>query len=101
MGWIRSNSELLGLDNLSQTQKKQSVAQGSLLRGTDIHVHFPAGAVPKDGPSAGVAMTAALVSLFVGKSLPSDIAMTGEISLSGAVLPVGGIKEKIIAAHTA
>jgi len=64
----------------------------------DVHVHVPAGATPKDGPSAGVAMTLALVSLFAGKPIRSDVAMTGEISLRGLVLPIGGLKEKSLAA---
>jgi len=64
----------------------------------DIHVHVPAGATPKDGPSAGVAMFMALTSLLTGKTIRSDTAMTGEISLRGLVLPVGGIKEKVVAA---
>jgi ATP-dependent Lon protease len=68
---------------------------------TDIHIHVPAGAIPKDGPSAGVAMFMALVSLMTDRSVREDTAMTGEISLRGLVLPVGGIKEKIIAAHGA
>ena len=67
----------------------------------DIHIHVPAGATPKDGPSAGVAMFMALVSLMTGCTARSDTAMTGEVSLRGLVLPVGGIKEKIIAAHRA
>jgi ATP-dependent Lon protease len=68
---------------------------------TDIHIHVPAGAIPKDGPSAGVAMFMALASLMSERSVRSDTAMTGEISLRGLVLPVGGIKEKTIAAHAA
>jgi ATP-dependent Lon protease len=68
---------------------------------SDIHVHVPAGATPKDGPSAGVAMFMALVSLMTDRTIRSDTAMTGEISLRGLVLPVGGIKEKVIAAHAA
>jgi ATP-dependent Lon protease len=72
-----------------------------LFEKSDIHVHVPAGAIPKDGPSAGVAMFMALVSLMTERTVRSDTAMTGEISLRGLVLPVGGIKEKVVAAHRA
>jgi len=72
-----------------------------LFDSSDIHIHVPAGAIPKDGPSAGVAMFTALVSLLTGRTVKSDTAMTGEISLRGLVLPVGGIKEKVIAAARA
>jgi len=85
---VKSQSEVLGLD-------------GALFEKSDIHVHVPAGAIPKDGPSAGVALYTALYSLLTGRKVRNDVAMTGEISLRGLVLPVGGIKEKTVAAHRA
>jgi ATP-dependent Lon protease len=81
--------------------KNRAVALGvdpAQFEKNDIHIHVPAGATPKDGPSAGVAMFMALVSLMSDRNIRSDTAMTGEISLRGLVLPVGGIKEKVIAA---
>ena len=68
---------------------------------TDVHLHVPAGAVPKDGPSAGIAMIMAMASLFSGRPIRGDIGMTGEVTLRGRVLPVGGIKQKVLAAHRA
>jgi ATP-dependent Lon protease len=88
MSLVKSQSEALGLDP-------------ALFERSDIHVHVPAGAIPKDGPSAGVAMYTALVSLLTSRTVRHDVAMTGEISLRGLVLPVGGIKEKTVAAHRA
>jgi ATP-dependent Lon protease len=73
----------------------------ALFESNDIHLHVPAGAIPKDGPSAGVSMFVAVTSLFAGRAVRSDVAMTGEISLRGLVLPVGGVKEKVLAAQRA
>jgi ATP-dependent Lon protease len=70
----------------------------SVFDNSDVHLHVPAGAIPKDGPSAGVAMFIALASLFTGRTVRNDIAMTGEISLRGLVLPIGGVKNKVLAA---
>jgi ATP-dependent Lon protease len=85
---VKSRAESLGID-------------ADWLEKSDVHVHVPAGAIPKDGPSAGVAMFMALASLLSNRAVRSDVAMTGEISLRGLVLPVGGIKEKVLAAMRA
>jgi ATP-dependent Lon protease len=88
MSLVKSRADSLGISS-------------ELFRSQDIHVHIPAGAIPKDGPSAGVTMFVALVSLLLGQRVNKDVAMTGEISLRGLVLPVGGIKEKVLAAKRA
>jgi ATP-dependent Lon protease len=90
MSWIRSRAVDLGI---------ATDLEHHFLDKNDLHLHFPAGAIPKDGPSAGVTITTAIVSLLTGKNVRSDTAMSGEITLRGHVLPVGGIKEKVLAAH--
>ena len=84
--------------SLLRTRAKKLGVDEKLLAESDIHIHVPAGAVPKDGPSAGVAMFTALASLFLNKPVRHDVAMTGEITLRGLVLPIGGLKEKTLAA---
>jgi len=92
LSWIRTHAPELGLA-ASSTEH--------LLSKSDLHIHFPAGAIQKDGPSAGVTATTAMVSALTGRLVRRDTAMTGEVTLRGVVLPVGGVKEKVIAAHRA
>jgi ATP-dependent Lon protease len=88
LSYVRSHGEVLGIDATALAER-------------EVHVHVPAGAIPKDGPSAGVTMTVALVSLMSGRAVRADVGMTGEVTLQGRVLPVGGIKQKVLAAHRA
>ena len=88
LSYVRANAERYGIPK-------------DFLEKSDLHIHIPAGAMPKDGPSAGVTMFTALVSMLTGTRVRHDVAMTGELTLRGRVLPVGGIKEKVLAAHRA
>ena len=87
--------------SLVRSRAKELAVAGDGLARQDVHIHVPAGAIPKDGPSAGVAMFTALVSLFCDRPCRHDVAMTGEVTLRGLVLPIGGVKEKVLAAHRA
>ncbi|KAI1315061.1 hypothetical protein EDD11_001354 [Mortierella claussenii] len=92
LSWVKSHGYEIGLTNSSGQ---------NVMEKADVHLHMPSGATPKDGPSAGIAMVCALVSMFSNEIVPSTTAMTGEFTLRGLVMPVGGIKEKVIAAHRA
>jgi len=100
LGDVMKESARIALSYLRSHGAELDLPVGEL-KDRGVHVHVPAGAVPKDGPSAGVTMTTALASLLSGRPVRSDVAMTGEVSLTGRVLPIGGVKQKLLAAHRA
>lgn len=99
LGDVMKESAQIAISYIRTNQEKLKIKEK--IDDFDIHIHLPAGSIPKDGPSAGITLLTTLVSLFTENSIPKDLAMTGELSLKGKVLPVGGIKEKVIAAHRA
>ena len=88
LSWVRAHADQLDI-------------QPEELRDHSFHLHVPAGAIPKDGPSAGIAMTTSLASLLTGRAVKHTVGMTGEVTLQGRVLPIGGLKQKVLAAHAA
>ena len=88
LSYVRGHAAELGIDE-------------DAFEGREFHVHVPAGAIPKDGPSAGITMTTALASLLSGRPIKHTVGMTGEVTLQGRVLPIGGLKQKVLAAHAA
>ncbi|MFE7229218.1 endopeptidase La [Streptomyces sp. NPDC001231] len=100
LGDVMKESAQIALSFLRSHGAELELPVGDL-KDRGVHIHFPAGAVPKDGPSAGITMTTALASLLSGRLVRTDVAMTGEVSLTGRVLPIGGVKQKLLAAHRA
>lgn len=100
LGDVMKESARIALSHIKANAKKYKIPEKAF-DNKDIHIHFPAGAIPKDGPSAGVTLTTAIISLLSNKKVKHDIAMTGEITLLGKVLPIGGVREKILAAKRA
>ncbi len=100
LGDVMKESARIALTYVKSHAAELRIPSGAL-DGRELHVHVPAGAIPKDGPSAGVTMVTAIASLLTGRAVKSTIGMTGEVTLQGRVLPIGGLKQKVLAAHAA
>ena len=100
LGDVMKESARIALTYVKSHAAQLGIQPGAL-EGKELHVHVPAGAIPKDGPSAGVTMVTAIASLLTGRPVKSTVGMTGEVTLQGRVLPIGGLKQKVLAAHAA